>query len=88
MTVQLLAREFAFADTPGVCLGLGLDWRPGGYGMLFCEAASDGSHWTAITPDPTYLRMIISANGTKILSGLEMPAEKFPLRRPGWPDEW
>ena len=88
MTVQLLAREFAFADTPDVCLGLGLDWRPGGYGMLFCEAVPGGGHWTAITPDPTYLRMIISANGTKILSGLEMPAEKFPLRRPGWPDEW
>jgi hypothetical protein len=30
----------------------------------------------------------LNSSGAGSLADLEMPADKFPLTRPGWPDDW
>lgn len=86
VTGTLTPRETAVADTPQLAGALGLDWIPGGYGLLFCEDSA-GEHWTVVTADAGYVNLMRTATPAA-LAGLDVPAEKFPLRRHGWPDEW
>ncbi len=78
--------------TPGVdyrrlCAAAGLYPTEGGWGFLHC-VDSDGQRVTRVTDDVGYLEVLIDANGSDALRGLEIPPEKFPLSRAGWADEW
>lgn len=57
-----------------------------GYGLLHC-VDEDGKHWTCVTEDVEYLSAIESAD-KNILANLDIPPDKFPVTREGWPDEW
>jgi hypothetical protein len=57
-----------------------------GWGTLLCED-EDGNHVTLLTTDIEYQRLLVEAPGA-VLGSLEVPADKYPLRRAGWPDEW
>ncbi len=93
--MTLTPREFAFATPADLggkavyrtfCRAVDLPASPGGYGLLLAED-DDGQRWTLASPDVAYVRMIAKA-GADALSDLTIPAEKFPVRRVGWPDEW
>jgi hypothetical protein len=88
-------REFAFATPADLggrstyrrfCQLVDLQPIPDGWGFLLCED-TDGQHWTMVTADVDYLRLLINAPGT-VLPKLEIPPGKFPTKRAGWPDEW
>jgi hypothetical protein len=88
-------REYAFAtpaDLGGTgnyrrfCRAVGLAAVPDGWGFLLCED-EDGKRVTRLTADVAYLRMLFEASNV-VLAELEVPAEKFPNSRQGWPDEW
>lgn len=84
--MTLTPKEFAFADTRELCAGIGLPWKPGGYGLLFC-VDDNGGRVTAVTDDVEYLDLL-SESPQSIRAGLDVAAEKFTMTRPGWPDEW
>ncbi|WP_432021501.1 caspase, EACC1-associated type [Streptomyces sp. 1222.5] len=93
----LTAREYAFAspdDLGGAdayrtfCNNVGLPVAEGGYGMLLAETSS-GGRVTALTRDIGYVRnLAIFAKAPGFLAETEIPAEKFPIKRAGWPDDW
>lgn len=67
---------------------VGLDkTHKAGYGFLHCTD-EDGKRWTRVTQDVEYLKAIIEADGIGVLAKAELPADKFPHMREGWPDEW
>jgi hypothetical protein len=56
-----------------------------GYGLVH-SLDERGRRWTIITEDLEYLQGLRSR--TERSYGLEISEEKFPLKRPGWPDDW
>ena len=46
-----------------------------------------GAHWTLIGTDKNSFEMLRDAS-EEVHASLEIPADKFPLKRAGWPDEW
>jgi hypothetical protein len=92
-TGNLTPREFAFltpedmgSDYEAACRGAGLAVTEQGWGFLLCED-EQGSHWSAITDDPEYLRQLIGAS-EGVLDGLAIPPDMYDRTRRGWPDEW
>ncbi|HUH67513.1 MAG TPA: hypothetical protein VLZ05_00615, partial [Mycobacterium sp.] len=96
--MTLFPKEYAFADSK-LAAACGLPTRHGGWGLLFC-VDEHGLRYTA-AGDADYLRVLLGiapgtvpgTAGTKRVEELfgesvELPAETFPLRRPGWPDQW
>jgi hypothetical protein len=91
----LTAREYALA-TPeafggqaqyeAFCRVAGLPPRPGGWGLLHALDEA-GNRVTGVTEDVEYLRALINA-APETIAGMEIPADRFPRVRPGWPDEW
>lgn len=81
--MALTPREFAFADPP-TSQAMGLPAQP--HGLLFA-IDERGQRWTAITEDVAYWRMLAKAEPSA-RADLPIPAEKFPLMREGWPDDW
>ncbi len=78
--------------TPGVdyrqvCTVADLYPSEDGWGFVQC-VDSEGQRVTRVTDDVPYLQALIDAIGSDAVKGLELPAEKFPLSRAGWPDEW
>lgn len=91
----LTAREYAFLTPEAlgdeaayrkVCSAAAVDPIPAGYGLVYTEDR-DGRRWTLFTEDVTFAHMYADAEA-EALAGLEVPAEKFPIARPGWPDDW
>lgn len=91
-------REYSFATPADLggqgnyrrfCRVAGLRPISVGWGLLHC-VDEDGRHLTAVTSDVPYLRMLVEADLVipELLADLVIPAEKFPLVRAGWPDEW
>jgi hypothetical protein len=78
----LRPREHRFADA-SASEALGLERRE--HGMLLC-LDEEGGHWTLLG-DAEYLRTLLAAPD-RLLRDLAIPAEKFPVRRRGWPDDW
>ena len=72
---------------PHACRFFGLEPTPSGYGLLLC-VDDVGQRVTRATEDVGYAEMIASQVGTATLERLEVPASKFPVTRPGWPDDW
>lgn len=58
-----------------------------GYGLLLCRDRHE-QRWTLITEDVEYVRALRAAAASGVLAGMEIPKEKFPLKRSGWPDDW
>lgn len=90
------AREYAFAtpkDLGGTgayrrfCRAAGLVESSAGWGMLFVTD-EDGKHWTTITSDVEYVRLLVEGENAGALAELEIPPDKFSRVREGWPDEW
>ncbi|MFT3864017.1 MAG: hypothetical protein QM729_07070 [Solirubrobacterales bacterium] len=77
--VTIVAREMAIAG-PGQAEALGLPAAE--WGVLFAESKETGERWTLVG-DPDYARMF-RAVAPEVLRGLEIPTEKFPLKRRGW----
>ncbi len=80
-----------------ICEGSGLTPTPDGYGLVFVED-DDGFRWTRITTDVSYLRDWLKS-GQRVMRQTtndrqwtrkppELAADKFTLRRAGWPDQW
>jgi hypothetical protein len=91
----LTPREYSFATPKDLggkaayrtfCRRVDLPATPGGYGLLHAED-EDGQRWTLITQDVAYARMLAAASHD-VVADLEVPADKFPLKRQGWPDAW
>ena len=84
--MALTIHEYAFAD-PAQSWAVGLEERE--HGMLFC-VDEDGKRWTAVTDDADYVRLIRAACEVDLPANtdLELPLDKFPIRREGWPDDW
>ena len=89
-------REYSFAtpiDLGGegnyqrFCTAIGLPPISDGWGFLHCENEK-GDRWTAVTSDVDYLRLIVAGQDSGALTDLELPPDKFPNRREGWPDDW
>src|SRR4051812_27434908 len=80
---MLTPKEYAFADAK---LAAAMGSPPRAHGLLFC-ADENGQHWTAASTDVEYVEMLVNA-GRNARRSLEVPPEKFPLKRRGWPDEW
>jgi hypothetical protein len=89
----LTVREYAFLTPEAlgdaaayrkVCRAAAVDPIPAGYGLVYTEDR-DGRRWTLFTEDVTFAHMYADAEA---LAGLEVPVEKFPIARPGWPDDW
>lgn len=89
-------REYSFATPQDLggkapyrifCSVVGLEPVEGGYGFLHGEY-DRGRRATRVTTDVDYLRMLVEAEGADALGDLELPADKFPMERDGWPDEW
>jgi len=94
--VSLTPREYAFATPQDLggragyrsfCKAVGLKPAEGPYGFLLCED-DDAQRWTAVTTDVDYLRLLVDGERAGALADLEMPADKFPVKRAGWPDDW
>jgi len=90
--VKPVEYSIATRDTLGdnyeyFCVVADLVATEGGWGFLHC-VNDDGQRSTAVTNDVPYLELLVAANGIKSLSGLEIPEDKFPIARYGWPDEW
>jgi hypothetical protein len=75
------------ADYQQVCTVAGLYPTENGWGFVH-GVDSQGQRVTRVTDDVPYLQAVIDAIGSDALEGLEIPAEKFPLCRAGWPDDW
>ena len=78
--------------TPGVdyrqvCTVADLYPSENGWGFVRC-VDSEGQRVTRVTDDVPYLQALIDAIGSDVLKGLEIPPEKFPLSRAGWPGDW
>lgn len=61
-----------------------------GYGLLLVED-EQGAHFTAITEDVEYHRLLVKAKLSGNLDELdtfEVPEGKYDRIRAGWPDEW
>lgn len=69
------------------CRLFGLEPTPSGYGFLLC-VDDVGRKVTRATEDVAFAEMIASRVGTATLDRLEVPANTFPVTRPGWPDDW
>lgn len=91
--MSLRGKEHAFA-TPSklgekyapFCALLGLAPTDTGYGLIMVED-ENGEHWTCITDDIAYMEMLVEGNKSSV--GLpEIPPDRFPIKRRGWPDEW
>ncbi|WP_371799012.1 hypothetical protein OG963_14345 [Streptomyces sp. NBC_01707] len=67
------------------CRAAGLSPVPDGYGLLLVTDEW-GNKKTLVTGDVEYVRAIVGAT-PEVLSGLELPEDKF-LVRDGWPDSW
>lgn len=73
-----------------VCAGLHLEPVTGGYAMLHMQERS-GCRWTWLTDDLDYVRAILVVRGAVAVESVadtKLPEWKFPIKRPGWPDEW
>jgi len=70
-----------------VCGVAGLDATDGGWGVLHC-IDDYGQKVTMVTEDVPYLKLLVANNGTDALKNLTIPPGKFPLMKPGWPDDW
>lgn len=68
------------------CRVIGLYPATDGYGFAHCKD-ENGVKWTLITTDVEYWRMAVTVKPDG-LADLELPADKFPRKREGWPDEW
>lgn len=51
--------------------------------LLLCQDES-GAHWTLATGDPECIRLLREEAAT----GLQLPKERFPIERSGWPADW
>ena len=82
----LQPREHARATAKEAAL-IGLPHKP--HGLLLCEDPQ-GNRTTVATADLAYFDMLVKASATTPdpLANLLIPPGTFPLRRPGWPDEW
>jgi hypothetical protein len=78
---MLTPKEWAIADEE-TADRLGLE---GEHGLLFC-VDEHGERWTAAC-DPNFVRMLADAPA-ELRADLETPAETFPSKRVGWPDDW
>jgi hypothetical protein len=95
-TPPLVAREYAELTPEALGDGyneatlanVGLPLTPSGYGLLLCEDAN-GTHWTSVTEDVEYHRMLVEAerSGADLGEAFQIP-NKYPMTRAGWPDEW
>jgi hypothetical protein len=90
---QLLITQSASFLTPGkfprtytrLCEVVGLPPTATGYGLVHC-VDERGRHWTTVTEDLEYLQGLRAR--TERSYGVEIPEEKFPIKRRGWPDDW
>lgn len=68
------------------CTAIRLEPTAKGWGFLHCVDEA-GNHWTHVTDDVPYLRLLTTAYEMKALGGLMIPLDKFPINRAGWPGE-
>ncbi|MGO8959397.1 MAG: hypothetical protein ACLQFR_18825 [Streptosporangiaceae bacterium] len=97
MKPSLTPREYSFATPTDLggqesyrrfCQAVGLEAIDGGWGFIHCTDQA-GLHYTTVTSDVDYQRMLVEANNTpSLLAGLEISTEKYPRKRRGWPSEW
>ena len=86
LTPEEMGSRSAYRKT---CERAGLVKRRFGYGVLMCRD-EQGKHWTLVG-DPEYTRTLVAASDLSdrsLLAGLEIPEDKYPIKREGWPDEW
>lgn len=60
----------------------------GRYGIVLVENDETGERASIVTDDAEYARAVFIDAPRQLVAGLELPMEKFPVWRPGWPDEW
>jgi hypothetical protein len=82
MAHGLTPRHFAIASA-NVAASMGLDARE--YGVLMCER-EDG-HKVTLLGDAECTRTLIHASEA-VRAGLEIPWERYPIERDGWPPDW
>lgn len=78
--------------TPAEAESIGENWplppgewaNQGGFGLLLCKD-SDGQKFRYLV-SLDYARLLIEADRADVLDDIELPRNKFPLRRDGWPD--
>jgi hypothetical protein len=75
-----------FENYRRACEVAGLDPSPEGYGLLYCRD-DDGNRFTCVTTDLPYFRAMLAMLPAE-RARLQNVAEKFPITRAGWPDEW
>jgi hypothetical protein len=80
--MTLTPKEFAFADA-ATSDAMGLPAEE--HGLLFC-VDERGGKWTVVG-DAEYVRTLEAAP-PQVLADLEVPDDKFPIKRSGWPDQW
>jgi hypothetical protein len=92
---MLVAREYAVLSprTLGkayghVCRVIGLEPTPTGWGMIHAIDEAEGTRWTLATSDVEYVAALAANAANMDLAGMDLPGEKFPWRRKGWPDDW
>jgi hypothetical protein len=91
---MLVAREYALLTptTLGkayryVCDIAGLEATPKGWGMIHA-VDDEGGRWTLATSDVKYVAVFAANAANMGLAEMDLPGEKFPWRREGWPDDW
>ena len=82
MAGKLTPRRYAIAS-PDIAAAVGLEARE--YGVLMCER-EDGGRVTLVG-DVDYTRTLIQAPPS-VRATLEIPSERYPIERDGWPPEW
>jgi hypothetical protein len=80
--MELVPKQYAIV-APRTAEAMGL---PSGEHGLLCCVDESGERWTLIG-DPDFVRKL-SRTPEHLLAELEVPAEAFPERRAGWPDDW
>ena len=93
--MTMTPREYSFATVEALgnesryrhfCERARLDPRAEGWGLLHCED-HDGERWT-LAGDPEYMRTLVAGQDAGRLVELQVPRDRFPVKREGWPDEW
>ena len=56
-------------------------------GFLYAEDIDTGEHWTYIG-EAEIVRMLVEAYDFEVADGLELPLDRLPFMKRGWPDEW
>jgi hypothetical protein len=62
----------------------GLEPRP--WGLVLCQEGA-GELVTLATEDLAWWGTLVGLDADE-LAAVELPADRFPLRRPGWPGNW